>query len=503
MILINPQKDRRDQLGDFANYVPLNVPFGIGFLAGYLLMKGRDVRVVDEEVTPFTEEILSSYVKTASRPYIFGISCITANVGRGLEIAASIKGRFPDAIVIMGGIHPTVLSEDVLRSGVVDLVVRNEGELTLDRLYSVIKAGEDYRQIDGISYLSGSKAVHNKLPPLVNMAELPVFPYFLFEPHRHRYNFGFLTSSRGCPFDCIFCSQRAITGRTYRFMRTDKVIETIDLMVNKYGERNIVFSDDNFVVNKKRMADICDAIVAYGFDKKAAFMCQCRGDAINEEVLEYLKKANFNGISFGIETASDRLLDLIKKAEKVEDNMSGIRLAKKHGFKVSGTFILGLPTETREERYMSYKMALDLDLDYVRFNNATPYPGTELYDIAIKEGRLNAGDNWKNLNACSVLAGGVGKNELPYVPLTATPDELLSDVFWYNIRYSLRPARVFKMLFAKTTDTAGWLQLPKKWYFKWDEWKTLTSISTGLLLRMVKMIWLEAKCKSQRITERR
>ena len=250
MLLINPQKNRRDQLGGFADYVPLNVPFGVGFLAGYLLMNGRDVIVIDEEVAPVTTEALSVYLKKTAAPHIFGISCLTANVNRGIELAREIKERYPAAVVIMGGIHPTVLPDDVLKSSVVDIVVRNEGEATLLALYDALKAGGDWRAIHGISFLDGEKPVHNKPAPLIDMATLPLFPYRLFEGHRRRYSFGFLTTSRGCPFDCIFCSQRAISGRSYRFMTTEKTIETIDMMVNKYGERYIVFSDDNFVVNK-------------------------------------------------------------------------------------------------------------------------------------------------------------------------------------------------------------------------------------------------------------
>ncbi|MBI5561404.1 MAG: B12-binding domain-containing radical SAM protein [Deltaproteobacteria bacterium] len=495
MILINPQKGRRIQLGAFASYVPLNVPFGIGFLSGYLLMKGKAVTVVDEEVTPLTVDMLENYVRKTHVPHIFGISCLTANINRGLEIARLIRELYPSSTIIMGGIHPTVLPDEVVKSGLVDIVVRNEGEVTLYRLYEAVKEGRDYRDIPGISYLEGGDAVHRGAAPLVDMGELPLFPYHIFERHRRRYNFGFLTSSRGCPFDCIFCSQRAITGRSYRFMKTEKVIETIDLMVNKYGERYIVFSDDNFAVHKKRMADICDAIVEHGFSKKAAFMCQCRGDAINDEALDYLKRANFNGISFGIESGSDRILDVIKKAEKVEDNVNGIMLAKKRGFKVSGTYILGLPTETRQERLMSYRMAKKLDLDYVRFNNATPYPGTELYEIAKREGGLNTGENWANLNACAVLIGG-SKTEVPYVPNTCTKEELLSDVFWFNVCYTLRPARVWKFLFDKTTDTAGWIQLPDKWWLKWGEWKTLIKVGSGFFAQIARMTVYSLKVKT-------
>ncbi len=191
-------------------------------------------------------------------------------------------------------------------------------------------------------------------------------------------------------------------------------------------------------------------------------------------MLEYLKKANFSGICFGIETASERLMEILKKSETVQDNIKGIKLAKKHGFKVSGTFILGLPTETREERLQAYDLAKELDLDYVRFNNATPYPGTELYEIAKKEGRLNAGPAWENLNAVGTLVGVT--SELPYVPTTCTERELISDIFWCNAFYSLRPVRVLKLFYAGITDTGGWFTFKERWYLKKEGWKNLTDL---------------------------
>lgn len=492
MLLINPQKNRKDQLGEFANYVPLNVPFGCGFLAGYLLHHGKSITVIDEEVTPLTVDMLDAYARGAQKPHIFGLSCLTANISRGLEIGRLIRQRHPDAVIIYGGIHPTVLPIDPLKAGVADVVVRNEGEAVLLSLYEAIKAGQDYTGIAGISYLKDGEVVNNRAQKLIDMKELPIFPYRIFEKHRGRYDFGFLTTSRGCPYDCIFCSQRAITGRTYRYMATEKVIETLEVMINRYGQKSIVFSDDNFIVHRKRMYDICGGIVANGFNEKCAFQCQARGDAIDVDALEHLKKANFTSISFGIETASNRLMEVIKKAEKVEDNVNGIRLAQKHGFMVSGTFIMGLPTETREERLSSYYLAKELNLDYTRFNNATPYPGTELYDIAVREGRLNAGQDWKNLNACAVLVGGMTR-ELPYVPTTCTPEELLSDVFWCNILFSARPVRLWKMLFAKSTDTAGWIALPEKWYLNAKDWAALSRLSWGFISQMAKMSYYSIK----------
>ncbi|HHT9157558.1 MAG TPA: B12-binding domain-containing radical SAM protein [Candidatus Tripitaka californicus] len=485
MLLVNPQRNRRQQLGALAPYVPLNVPFGVGWLAGYLLHKGKHLVAVDEEITPVTDGVLDDYARKATPPYIFGVSCLTANVGRGYEIARRVKEKFPESTVVFGGIHPTVMAEEVLGTGLVDVVVRNEGEITLLELYEALKEGRDYHGLAGITYLDGEKIVHNSARPLLDMKELPIFPYFLFEKHSSRYDLGFLSSSRGCPYECIFCSQRAITGRLFRFLPTDKTIETLDVMINKNKQKSIVFSDDNFIVNRSRVIELCNAICENGFNKKAGFMCQIRGDAVNEEMLGYLKKANFTGLSFGIETASERLMVLLKKSERVEDNIHGIKMAKKHGFKATGTFILGLPTETREERWAAYELAKELDLDYVRFNIAVPYPGTELYEIAKREGRLNAGPEWKNLNACGTLLGVL--KELPYVPTTCNERELMMDVFWSNIFYSLRPQRVLKMFFHNTAETAGWLSFKERWYLRRKEWENLLNLifeGSAVVLRM-------------------
>ncbi len=123
-----------------------------------------------------------------------------------------------------------------------------------------------------------------------------------------------------------------------------------------------------------------------GFHKKVIFDCQARGDTVDEEILKALRESGFRTIHFGIETASERLMKLIDKKETVQQVIEGINLTKKFGFQVSGTFILGLPTETKEERKAAYKLAKELSLNYVRFNNATPYPGTRLYEIAVEEG---------------------------------------------------------------------------------------------------------------------
>ena len=483
MILIHPKSTK---FGIFDRYVPLSVPIGIGCLAGYLIQKNKKVKIINEHITPIADKMLQEVVKGLEAPYIFGISSVTACISRSYEIAEIIKNLYPDSKVILGGIHPTVLPDEVLSNNNIDFVVRREGEEILNELYETIKRDGEFSTIKGLSFKSESQIIHNAEAGLPDLNTVPLFPYYLFEEHIDRYNFGFIASSRGCPYDCIFCSQRCISGRSYRYIPTEKAIEQIDLLINKYNQKHINFVDDNFTANRKRFKELMEEMINRKFYEKVTFDCQTRADAVNEEILSLLKKAGFRMIDFGMETASERLMVLLNKKETVKQNIEAVRLAKKHGFGVSATFIFGLPTETREERWQAYKLAKELSLDYVRFNSATPYPGTKLYEIAKAENRLRIEKNWTNLNACAMLTGN--ESNLAYVPSTSTENILKKDIVKANTLFSLRPIRVLKLLF-KRVGPAGWFYLPPRWYLRPKEWFCLIRLGIKLMGSLIKNIF--------------
>ena len=277
MILISPSGNRPKKLGAFAKYVPLSVPYGVGALAGYLNSTDKNNVVIDEEIQNATPELLKEKAVHCEPPYIFGISCLTAGIARGYEIAKSIRKlpQFSSAVIIFGGIHPTVLPEEVLKTGQVDIVVRNEGEKTLEVLYEKIKDGSDYSDVKGISFISNGDIVHNGPAEPIDLDSLPSFPYELFHQYSSRYALGFITSSRGCPYDCIFCSQRSISGKYYRFRSPEIVIEEIEYLFKTRGQNFITFQDDNFLPNKKRAIKLCEMIIKR-FGNKINFDCQAR-----------------------------------------------------------------------------------------------------------------------------------------------------------------------------------------------------------------------------------
>jgi radical SAM superfamily enzyme YgiQ (UPF0313 family) len=480
MVLINAQGRRSEKLGMFSRYVPLSIPIGVAYLAAYLIDKGHQVKIWDEAIKMLTRDDIVALIEECPSPKVFGISCLTASISRGHLIARQIKEILPEAVVILGGIHPTVLPEESLNTGVVDFVIRKEGEVPLEALYSAIKNNKDYDGISGLTFRRDGRIIHNPALPGPDMDSLPAFPYHLFEEHLDKYDFGFVVGSRGCPYNCIFCSQRSISGRRFTYRSAEKVVDDIELLVSRYNRKLITFSDDNMLTNKSRIREMCDLIQKRGLHTKASFQCQARGDDINEDILLRLKRANFVTLDFGLETASERLLVLIDKKLTVKRNVEALSLAKKFGFQLSGTFILGLPTETKEERYQSYKLARRW-LDYVRFNGATPYPGTRLYEIAKSENRLNVGKDWENLNACGVLVeGAFGGKPLAYVPLGTTEVELRKDILKYNLMFSFRWQVVANLLSGKR-GTSGWFNVSPRWFFDYKEWLHLMCLGYNIM----------------------
>ncbi len=450
------------------------------------MQHGRKAEIIDEHIEPLSKELLDKALEGVSPPYIFGISTLTACAQRSYSISREIKNRYPDSKVVLGGIHPTVLPDEVLGVDTVDFAVRGEAEKILLELYDAIKNNKDYSKIKGLSYKNGGKLAHNPPAELPALDDFPPFPYHLFKNDRGKYNFGFIASSRGCPYDCIFCSQRVISGQKFRYVPEEMVIGEIDELINKHGQTHINFVDDNFTANKQRIFRLCELMIKNGFHEKATFDCQTRADAVNDEILALLKKAGFRVINYGLETASERLMVMLNKKETVADNIAAVKLAKKHGLRVSGTFIFGLPTETKEERRQAYELAKKLDLDYVRFNNATPYPGTRLYEMAKEEGRLFVDDGWANLNACaSLVQDSITESRLPYVPKGCDEKELKKDIIRANLLFSLRPKRVLRLL-TKRIGPAGWFYLPPRWYLSSEEWRCLIKLGCNLFKSLVK-----------------
>jgi len=412
---------------------------------------------------------------------------MTAHVGRAYQIAAMIKETFPDSTIVVGGLHPTALPEEALQQPAIDYVVRGEGEEVMYQLYKALRGDGDPTMIRGISFIRDGVLHNNPEAPLLpNINDIPAFPYHHFQ--HPKYDMGFLTTSRGCPYRCSYCSQRLLTGTTYRYRSAENIVNDLEMLYTKYNQEAVVFYDDNFCLNARRVHELCDLIVERGLHKKIKLSVQTRADNVlqhgGEELIEHMAASGFNHMGFGLETGVQRLADLIRKDESIECHLETTRLCQKHGIDVSFFMIFGLPTETTEDREASFKVVQSAGVAGTKYNNLIPYPGTPLYKELENSGRVVATNNWANFNSVLAMTHSIfDKTPLPYVPDTCSEFELKREIIRYNLM-SFVSWKSVAAVFGHSKGL-GWFMLPEKWYLKPRELFEFCKIGTSLSVNIL------------------
>lgn len=447
LLLILPHFAERRHYGSMSKVAPSLLPVSLVYLAGYMEQQGFPVRIFDGQVENMTRATIDRAI-TEFKPDVVGITCMTPMVTETHLVAEIVKKRSNPPMVVVGGIHPSIMPDDIIADTNIDVIVRGEGEVTFHELLEAWPDG-DLESIQGLSFQKGDEIIHTPDRPLLE--DLDILPL----PARHLVNYdGYhqipdavfaeplreILTSRGCPFQCIFCSARFISGYKYRYHSPERVLEEVDLLVNKYGARQIAVLDDNFVVDRQRTIDICEGLLRRGYHKKVVWTTAARADQVDYELMALMKKAGFQLLSFGVETGSPRLLKLIKKGENMDQIAKAVEEAHRAKLKVRGTLMLGLPTETREESLATIKWAKDLGLDFAKFSLATPYPGTALFDIAVKQG-MDTGD-WSHFSSMA----GFADYDPVFVPEGRDPAEMAQLQKRAMREFYLRPKQIFSLL---------------------------------------------------------
>ena len=494
MIFVVPGANEKYAKGAFQPLVHQSFAFGIAALASVLERDGVKVSIVNDGIRRLDSEAIKKLTAEEHGRPVFGLTSLTLQAQRVKGLRQLIKEVFPEAAVVVGGIHATCRPQEFLDAGF-DYVFSGEGELVITELACSLSEDRDVSHIPGLTFKDsqGQIKISPPLKEFVELDQLPLFPFHLFHEDIHHYDLGVVMSSRGCPYKCIFCSQRVMTGLTYRVRPIEMVLDEIEIIVNKYSPKQVYFIEDNFIVNKKRTIELCDELIKRGLNKNTTFMCQLRGDAASPEIFKKLVEAGFETVFLGIETGSERVAKIIQKGETVEANRKAVYLAKRFGLKVSATFIIGFPQETTEEREETIKLALKLPLDALRMNIAIPYPGTQLYEMA--KSKLYIAEGWNNFNVVSSLVTGPFHTvPLPYVPEGTTESELRFLSMWTNLKFWIRPSGIIKFL---TIPSTGVTRFPAGWYVKPGFWVELVKIagSVGLLMGWVAVLGVKYKLR--------
>lgn len=403
-------------------------PLGIAYLGAFLEQKGYDVQLCDSLIEGFDhsemigDDLICYGLSVADirkrvaafKPDVVGISCLfTIQAQKAYQVCASIKDLDPDIVTVMGGAHPSAMTDEVLATGNVDFVVPGEGELTFYQLVQAIEKGEDLSKVGGIAYLQNNEMFRTAAADyIVNLDDLPLparhlLPmeeYFIKDrPHgtatRHRRSTPMITS-RGCPAKCTFCSIHTVWGREYRGRSAASVLTELRHLIENYGIKEVQIEDDNLTYSKPRATELLDAIIEADLGISFTTPNGIAAWVLDRPLLEKLKQAGFYRLTLAIESGSQRVLhDIIKKPLKLEKVKEIATICRELGFEIDTFFVVGFPGETKAEIQETFDFANSLDVDNAKFFVATPYPGTELYQTAKDKGYLHKDFDIHNANS--------------------------------------------------------------------------------------------------------
>lgn len=317
---------------------------------------------------------------------------------------------------IITGSHGSVMPEWILKNSQIDFVVRGEPELIILELIKALSNNSDISEIRGISYMSDRRVINN--PDALrnlNLDEMPFPAYDLLPMEKYRYTFSdiptpfaLMMSSRGCPFNCIYCL-KVMMKDNYVTRSPQNVVLEMKHLADNFNIKGIYFQDWEFLIDKNRVSKICDLITENNLSIK--WGCNARGSDINEEIVAKMKSAGCVRINIGFETASQKILDLAKKQIKLSEVKNAINVCKKYGINIGVYSILNLPGETRETIKETEKFLADNDLKVMcAASLPIPYFKTGLYEMLKEQEGHDL--NWDNLES---YAGKVGVGQPPWL----------------------------------------------------------------------------------------
>lgn len=317
-------------------------------------------------------------------PDVVGITAKTQNFTSATRVARIAKELNPDTLVITGGPHATLSTENALACPDIDLAVRGEGEMTLVELLNARGAGAAPDDIAGTAYRRGGRVLY--APPRVNMPDLDELPfpaesapqvlrdYALYPIDA----FQFIFATRGCPYSCTFCESKAIWTQQTRWRSPQNVVREIKALRER-GLNYVYFDDDTFGIQNRYIKELCNLMetelpgLRWGCEMTVAIS--------KAESLEYMRRAGCIKVMMGVESGNNEMLRKVKKAQTIEKAYSAVRLYREKGIEIQTFFMIGFPEETESTLQDTLSAIKKIDADYIVLSVFTPYPGSQLFQV--------------------------------------------------------------------------------------------------------------------------
>jgi anaerobic magnesium-protoporphyrin IX monomethyl ester cyclase len=405
IVLVKPgsQKQLYGELGAF-NLTGIEPPLWGALLAAYLRTLGYSVVLFDAEVENWNYEQTAEKIRELN-PTLVAIvvsgtnpSASTMNMTGAGAIIGHLKELAPKVKTLFTGLHPSALPRRTLVEEEVDFVCEGEGFYTLPQLLDALKTNRGDYPIEGLWYKKDGKVVFNRRAPLVrDLDELPMpawdlLPMIKYRAHNwHCFNnindrqpYAVIYTSLGCPFKCSFCCINALFGKPgIRYRSPNRVIEEIDYLVKDCNIKNIKILDEMFVLKESHVVRLCDLIIERGYDLN--MWAYARVDTVNETMLSKMKQAGINWVAYGFESGSKKVLNGVNKRYQTDRVDAVVGMTYDAGLYVCANFIFGLPDDDHESMRQTLDLALTINAEWANFYSAMAYPGSELYQQAIKE----------------------------------------------------------------------------------------------------------------------
>ena len=372
----------------FAKRASVLPPLNLASLAAVAERDGHEVRIIDGQAEDMS---LAKMIEqtTAFNPDIIGVTGTTPFYHIAVDLATGLKRANSNIPIVMGGSHITILQEEAF-SPCFDYGFIGEAEQSWPMFLERYENCKDVAGVKGILYRDSNKVKFTGMPDMIgNLDSIPFPARHLLRMDKYKIgtmqgvkNFTSIMFSRGCPFNCIFCSTKTF-GKKVRKRSVRSVVDEIISVISQFNIRHFLFADDNLTLDRNYVLKLCDMIDKEGLS--ITFEGSTHANLVDEELISKMAKTGLIRLSFGLETVNPEMRRLMKKEVPLESYEIANRLVNKYGIECLNSVMLGLPGETREtiRETLSY-LRHAREIKQANYSIATPYPGTELFEMAKK-----------------------------------------------------------------------------------------------------------------------